>query len=122
MRKARVTQRDILFLSLSMFIMVTIWVGFNLYHAWVTSKISDDLQIQITPIDPNFDTDTIHALKNRETVIPLFKTLLAPEASTSAPISTPPPPSTPASSTSADTTILTPSPSISPTSKPTPTL
>ena len=41
------------------FITVVSWIGFSIYHIIVTSTISEELQLQITPIDPNFDTDTI---------------------------------------------------------------
>src|SRR5882724_3666224 len=70
MRNKHVTQNDIIFLSGSLFVIVFLWIGSNLYHAWVTSTISPDLQIQIVPISPTFDTDVIDQLKNRTTVLP----------------------------------------------------
>lgn len=83
MRKNKVTQKDILSLSISMFILVVAWIGFNIYHTFATSTISTDLQMQITPISPNFDTDTIHKLKQRTKIDPLFEST---QASPSAPI------------------------------------
>jgi len=120
MRKNRVTQRDILFLSLSLFILVTVWVAFNLYHAWVTSTISSDLQIQIIPIEPNFDTDTLHTLESRKKIVPLFSspTEQASESATISPIPTPslaPQPPTPTASISAAIPTRTTPPTITPT-------
>ena len=68
MRKNKVTQRDILFVSVSMFAIVALWIGFNLYHSWVASTISEDLQIQIIPIAPKFDTQTLNDLKSRKKI------------------------------------------------------
>jgi len=121
MRRNRVTEKDILFLSISMFVMVCLWTGFNLFHAWVTSKISVDLQAQIAPIDPNFDTDTLHTLKTRDTIVPLFEsspriTPVEPEASQSAIIAPSPEPSlspSPSASVSGEKTS-----SINPTTQP----
>lgn len=73
MKSKKVTRKDVLFLSISFFVMVVAWVGFNLYHTWVTSTISADLQMQIQPIDPTFDMATINQLKKREKIVPLFE-------------------------------------------------
>ena len=59
---------DILFLSISFFAIVVLWIASNLYHTWVTTTISDDLQLQIVPIAPKFDTATIEKLKTREKI------------------------------------------------------
>ena len=72
MRSKRVTQKDILFLSISFFVIVALWVGSNLYHAYVTTTISEDLQMQIIPIDGTFDTQTIDTIRQRKKVLPLF--------------------------------------------------
>ena len=66
-------QKDILFLFISTFILVVAWIGFNIYHKWATSTISADLQVQIKPIDPNFDTQTIEKLKTREQITPVYE-------------------------------------------------
>jgi len=68
MRKNKVTQKDILYLTGSMFIIVVILVCSNLYHAYATSTISKDLQMQIIPIEGKFDTATIEKIKNRKEV------------------------------------------------------
>jgi hypothetical protein len=73
MRKGHVTRMDILFLSISMFAMVAMWIAFNIYHEWVTTTISEDLQMQIVPIQPKFDTATLDKLKTRSNPVPLFE-------------------------------------------------
>lgn len=66
-------RKDILFIFISTFIVVVAWIGFTLYHKWVTSTISEDLQMQIQPIEPNFDLATLQKLKVREKIIPLYE-------------------------------------------------
>jgi hypothetical protein len=63
-------QKDILFIFISSFVVVAAWVGFNLYHKWVTTTISPDLQIQINPIESSFDRDTIEKIKSRNRISP----------------------------------------------------
>jgi hypothetical protein len=65
-------QKDILFILISSFVLTVAWVCFNLYHKWVTTTISSDLQMQLNPIDPNFDMDTFEKLKQREQVTPSY--------------------------------------------------
>lgn len=71
MRKKPSTIKDILFLSISSFVVIAAWIGFNLYHSWVTSTITPDLQVQISPINPDFDTVTLDKLKTRKQVVPV---------------------------------------------------
>lgn len=73
MKLKKITQMDILYLSISMFVIVVIWIGFSLYHNYVTSTISEDLQLKITPIDGSFDTATIQKIKSRVNVVPLYQ-------------------------------------------------
>ena len=77
-----IKQRDILIILWLTFLTVVAWIGFNLYHAMVTSTISEDLQMQIIPINPNFDLKTINSLKNREQVDPLYQFNNNPEEAT----------------------------------------
>jgi len=65
-------QKDILFIFISSFLVVVAWIGFNLYHIWATSSVSQDVQMQLTPIDPEFDQITIQKLKTRESIEPLY--------------------------------------------------
>ena len=103
-----------------MFVMVFVWIGFNIYHAWATSTISADLALQIVPIKPNFDINTIHVLKNRNSIAPLFDSATpvteTPEASPAATILLPALPISPAASLSAEPSTLTPT--INPTIQP----
>lgn len=75
MKSKKVTQKDVLFFSISFFIVVLAWIGFNIYHIFVTSTISEELQVQIAPINGNFDTSTLDALETRTKVVPLFSEL-----------------------------------------------
>jgi c-di-AMP phosphodiesterase-like protein len=88
MRKKRNNyKQDILFILISSFILVVVWICFNLYHIWITSTISQDIQVQMIPIDANFDNATIQNVLKREYIEPLFESqeeasspaLLAPE-------------------------------------------
>ncbi len=78
MNKTKVTKKDILFLTISVFIVVAAWVGFNLYHAFVASTLTETLQMQIVPISPQFDVQTIQQLKNRKQVDPLYDPVRSP--------------------------------------------
>lgn len=66
-------QSDILFILVSSFIVVVAWVGFNIYHIVVTSTISQHIQYQLTPIDPNFNQEVIQQLKTRKDINPIFE-------------------------------------------------
>jgi hypothetical protein len=109
--KQKNKQKDILFILISSFIVVVAWIGFNLYHIWATSTVSQDVQAELTPIDPVFDPQTIEQLKTRENINPLFES----QASASATLPTQIPQSTP---TPQVTSI--PSPTSSITVQPTP--
>jgi|SRR5581483_8164599 len=65
-------QKEILFVVVSIFILVLIYIGFTIYHKSIASTISPDLSLQITPIAPAFDTATIEDLKKRNSVVPDF--------------------------------------------------
>ncbi len=78
------TQKDILFVLISSFIVVVAWISFNLYHIWVTSTISEEVQMQLSPIDPNFDPATIQQLKSRKHIDPLYELQALPSQTISA--------------------------------------
>ena len=67
-------QRDILFLSISVFAVIVFWIGFNIAHNLDKSRISAPIQENIIPISPDFDTKTIEAIKSRQKVEPLYET------------------------------------------------
>jgi hypothetical protein len=54
-------------------IFVLAWIGFSLLHSIATSTISETLNTQITPISPEFDTNTIAVLKQRANVAPIYQ-------------------------------------------------
>lgn len=68
-----IKQRDLLIIILMTFITVTAWIGFNIYHIAVTSTIGEELQTQISPINPVFDVNTINKLKKRDQVDPAYQ-------------------------------------------------
>jgi len=65
-------QKDILFILISSFIVVVAWIGFNIYHIWITSTVSQELQLELTPIAPTFDAATMQQLKARKGINPSF--------------------------------------------------
>ena len=79
-------QKDIIILLVPTFIVIIIWVIFSIYHSSVASTIPQALNIQITPIKPTFDTNTISKLKQRQKVNPVYEMITtgspAPESST----------------------------------------
>lgn len=66
-------QRDVLFLVIPFFMLVLIFIIFSVYHNSVTSTISENLNIQITPIAPDFNQKTISDIKKRDQVMPLYQ-------------------------------------------------
>ncbi|SRR6266568_6928300 len=109
-------QKDILFILISSFIVVVAWIGFNLYHIWATTTVSQDVQVELTPIDPVFDPQTIQQLKLRENINPLFESHASSSASLHPQVTQSPPAPSPTplvsgipSPTSANTSQPTPS-------------
>ena len=104
--KPRNKQKDILFILISSFVVIVAWIGFNIYDIWANSTVSEEIQVELTPIDPQFDPQTISLLRNRENITPQFN-----QATPSATPTEPPPTSTP---------IPTSQPVVSPTPSPIP--
>jgi hypothetical protein len=109
MKKNR-AQKDILYLSISSFALVVLWVGFNLYHAYVASTIAPDLQLQIVPIDPTFNSAAIQNIKQREKVAPVYQLTSSNDASSEA--TTPQTPATTGNPVSSQSGISIPSNSL----------
>lgn len=85
-------RKQILFILIPTFIFVVIWIISSIYHGIVTSTISQNENMQITPISPNFDTKVIDNLKQREVVTPIYEisgssTIPSPVQITPTPIS-----------------------------------
>lgn len=72
MKKSR-AQKDILYIAISSFVLVVLWIGFNIYHAYATSTITPELQAQIEEINPTFDSATIQNLKGRSKASPVYE-------------------------------------------------
>jgi hypothetical protein len=66
-------QRDILFILISGFILTVIWIAATVKHNVDTSTVSKDLQIEVQPIEPNFDLKTLGKIKERHNVDPSFE-------------------------------------------------
>lgn len=66
-------QKDLLILLISAFLLVIAWIIFNIYHNSITSTIPQNLNIQIIPINPDFDSKTITKLKGRKNVQPEYR-------------------------------------------------
>ncbi|OGH13564.1 MAG: hypothetical protein A3H50_00250 [Candidatus Levybacteria bacterium RIFCSPLOWO2_02_FULL_37_10] len=67
-------QRDVLFLAISTFVLITAWIGFSIYHNLMSSTITKPVAEKIVPLNPNFDTKTIDSLKEREKIEAVFQT------------------------------------------------
>lgn len=76
-------QKDILLLLIPFSLLVVLYIALSVYHNLVTSTISEAVNIQITPISPDFDQKTISNIRKREQLVPIFET--APQAT---PVST----------------------------------
>lgn len=66
-------RKDLILLTVPLFFLVLVWIIFSVYHNSVSSTISESLNVQITPIDREFDKETIEELKNRESLLPIFE-------------------------------------------------
>lgn len=64
--------KNLIFLLTLSLIIVIGWVGFEIYHNSIMSTVNEDLQIQVTPIDPHFDTQVIKGLESRSHIEPAY--------------------------------------------------
>lgn len=65
-------QQEIIAILVSGFILTCIWIVLNLYHDAVTSTLSQQLNIDIMPITPSFNTGVITELKKRTYIGPQY--------------------------------------------------
>ncbi|HZQ30044.1 MAG TPA: hypothetical protein VFA93_03125 [Patescibacteria group bacterium] len=77
-------QKDILFLVIPFFVLVLVYIIFSVYHDSVTSTISENLDIQIIPIPPDFNQKIISDIKKRDQITPLYQISPQPSVSSSA--------------------------------------
>lgn len=73
-------RNDIMLILVPSLLFVIFWVVFNVFHNFQSSTIPEVVGIQINPINPNFDENTITLLKNRQQINPLYQ--LTPSAQT----------------------------------------
>lgn len=66
-------QKDILLLLIPFSLLVVLYIALSVYHNLVTSTIPEAVNIQITPISPDFDQRAIMGIRNREKVVPVFE-------------------------------------------------
>ena len=59
------TNRDVLVLGLLIIISVITWVGLEAYRRFATTTVPPVLQEQLTPINPQLDTDFLSSLKTK---------------------------------------------------------
>lgn len=57
--------RDSLILAILTFITVIVWIASDIYHASVTSTLTDVEKKLMEPLNPSFDQQVINKLKER---------------------------------------------------------
>lgn len=67
----KVGRRDAFIISILTFITAIAWIAFDVYHASVESTIPTEVESQLAPITPKFDTSVIEKVKKRQNVEPL---------------------------------------------------
>lgn len=73
---------DALFVLISTFAVICIWVGSDIYNKSVSSTLDETLQFQLQPIPPSFDMKTIDKIRSRTRIAPNYTSLpQSPEAS-----------------------------------------
>ena len=64
-------RRDMLLLSIFTLVTTAGWIIFDVYHSFVTSTISEEVEQQIAPITHTFEQSVIDRIKNRLPIEPL---------------------------------------------------
>jgi hypothetical protein len=65
-------QKNVVLVLFSFMILTIAWMGFSFYHAAVTSTIDETLSIQIQPISPRFNEQTLDLLNKRTPIAPSY--------------------------------------------------
>lgn len=71
--------RSLLYLAILTTVVVFAMVSFNIFHNYITSKISEDVSIEIAPITPVFNKDALENVRQRKEIVVDLKTA-SPEA------------------------------------------
>jgi hypothetical protein len=79
-------RKDVLMIIVPTLIFVIFWILFSIYHNFVSSTIPETLNIQINPINPSFDDNTVNAIKKRTQINPLYQLSTPSAAVTNIPI------------------------------------
>ena len=66
-------QKDFFMILIPSFVVIIFWIGLTIYHNSVSSTIPPALNIQIKPINPDFDSKIISDLKKRKEITPMFE-------------------------------------------------
>ena len=74
----KLKRKDIIYILISVVVLVFAWIAFNIYHNTISTTISETTSIQIAPIPPTFDIQTITKLKQKEKITPAFEIKEAP--------------------------------------------
>lgn len=87
--------KNIAYLSIFTTFVVLVWISLTVYHSFTSSTITRDVDIQILPLSPTFNTSVIESLQAREPLpVNLSTTISTPSA-----VTTPVPNVTPSLST-----------------------
>ena len=57
--------KDVLALAVLTFITILVWIGFEAYHAAVTSTVPERLEILVQSLSPKINVEVIDKLKSR---------------------------------------------------------
>lgn len=84
-------KNDLLFLTLSGFFVVMVWIGITIFLAARTSTISEPITALILPIPGTFDTAALNGLEQRKTITPLYRVTQQNPFTTPTPLPSPTP-------------------------------
>lgn len=60
--------KSLLYIAIFTTVTVLSWIVLSVYHNYTTSTITQGTSIIITPIDPEFDQETIQKIKLKKTI------------------------------------------------------
>ena len=68
MPKQKHYTHDLVIIAVLSVITVGVWIGFSVYQSLKTSTISKNLEVQLQPLNPDFDTQVINDLNLRKSI------------------------------------------------------
>lgn len=60
--------KNLTYIGIFTFIIIASWIGFGVYHSYVTSTIGSDTQVLISPIPAHFDLDVVKSISQRSVI------------------------------------------------------